>query len=156
MTEHNERLKKIDDWWGGFPGAFACVSRLEDRLRLAFRRVLLAMREEDFEHFMELNPTIVCEPHLNGSHYTYYLPVPPGADGVTLHVLYFAPGIGRKSDDALAALVAHEAAHLGLRHDESHGGPEDEAAADALAEKWGFRKSYSACHLKKMGKRSVK
>ena len=43
-------------------------------------------------------------------------------------------------------LVAHEIAHIILNHHKSNreGNPDDEKAADDLAEKWGFKRSYKS------------
>jgi hypothetical protein len=116
----NERDEDIEYWWsGGFPGAFAAdlVSQpVEPRLRDAFRRVLLAMPGEECERFLELRPTIVCNPGADGMAYRYFVPVMPGQEDVTISVLYFRPDLHKFSDAKLLRLVAHETAHLILGH----------------------------------------
>lgn len=89
------------------------------------------MPDEDFECFMERRPTIICQPGINGAAYSFHLPVLPGSSEAVLHVLYFGRHISRSTDERIARLVAPETAHLVL----------------ALAEKWGFRGSYSKRHL---------
>lgn len=74
------------------------------------------MTQDEFDGFMELSPTIVCLPSVNGPAFAYAMPVPSGAEVATLHVLYFAPTLWKKRDDRLTDVVAHEVAHLVLGH----------------------------------------
>ena len=63
MSAEDARLEAIDRWWsGGFPGAFLVEDPLEERMRRAFRRVLLATDADDFAFFLDANPTLLCEP----------------------------------------------------------------------------------------------
>lgn len=163
MKGEDERPKDIEYWWsGGFPGAFALERRgrlVQPRLFGAFRRVLLAMPEDDFERFMEMSPTVVCQPVIHGAAYSYYLPVVPGAQSVRLYVLYFRPDLEKFSDDKLARLVAHETAHLVLGHAAEAGRQavgdgevHAEEAADRKAESWGFKGAYSREHRRRLAR----
>src|SRR5438046_7411608 len=113
-----ERISDIEYWWSGIHGAGADSSRRpsEPRLFAAFRRVLLAMPDDDFERFMELSPTVIFQPGVEGTVYSYWLPIIPGADHVVLRVIYICPDLRKWSDARIVRLVAHEAAHLVLGH----------------------------------------
>jgi hypothetical protein len=164
-TWAQERLEDIEYWWsGGFPGAFAADYRggpaVEPKLYAAFRRVLLAMPDDDFDRFLSLRPTLICQPAINSAAYSYHIPVfPPKAKEMILRVLYFRPDLSTFSEDRLARLVAHEVAHLILGHAETGGGVagggdiHGEEAADRQAEAWGFRGAYSMAHRRRHAER---
>ena len=164
MTAENERDEDIEYWWsGGFPGAFAADYfrvPVQPKLYRAFQRVLRAMPSEDFDRFVGLQPTIVCQPVVTGAVYRYVIPVwPPKADMVCLWVLYFRPNLQRLSEESLVRLVAHEVAHLILGHADQGGytvGTGDvhaEEAADRKAEAWGFKGAYSREHRRRLARR---
>ena len=163
-TDEAERLEDVAYWWsGGFPGAFAAeYSRhpVEPRLYKAFQRVMLAMPDEDFDQFLGLKPTIVCQPAVNGTVYGYYIPVwPKDAEALRLRVIYFRPDLHKLSEDRLVRLVAHEVAHIILGHADlsgakaGHGDMHAEEATDRKAESWGFKGAYSREHRRRLARR---
>jgi hypothetical protein len=153
-----ERISDIEYWWSGIHGAAADSSRRpsEPRLFAAFRRVLLAMPDDDFERFMELSPTVIFQPAVEGTVYSYWLPIIPGADHVVLRVIYICPDLRKWSDERIVRLVAHEAAHLVLGHaDAGSYGPgkgeiHAEEETDRKAESWGFKGAHSGAHRKRL------
>ncbi len=159
--DREERFEEIEYWWsGGFPGAFAADFRtapIEPRLFAAFTRVLLAMSPDEYEEFMHLGPTIVCQPGVDGTAFRYSVRVSPGEKVAPLHVLYFAPDLRKWSDDRLASLVAHEVAHMMLGHwgglEVGAGDMHGEEAAERLAESWGFKGAYSKAHRRRLAAR---
>jgi hypothetical protein len=153
------REEDIQFWWeGGFPGAFGAdyvAHPIEPRLFAAFCLVLLAMPEDEFERFLELRPTIVCQPALDGASFRYSFPVMPGQKEAVLHVLYFRPDLHKFSEGKLLRLVAHETAHLIFGHRAIGPGDGDvhpEEAADRKAESWGFKGAYSKEHRRRLAR----
>ncbi len=152
-----EREEDIAYWWeGGFPGAFHYVDPTESRLYAAFKKVLLAMPDEHFEKFTASDVTIVCLPKTSATIFRHSLVAPPGEEPRRLHmgVIYFAPHIGRYTDNHLAEIVAHEVAHVVLGHWSGEVRGEERAdleeAADRLSSEWGFKPRYSKKVLRKI------
>jgi hypothetical protein len=139
-----ERLEEIDAWWeGGFLGTFAMASPHEERVRLAFRDVLLRLSEEEFDRFTGARPQLVCALDLHGSVFRYLVSAPPEEAGGYVTIIYLGPVVARLNDADLRALVAHEVADVVLGHSDHahHGGHADEATAHAMATSWGFRRA---------------
>lgn len=153
--EKREREQGIRAWWEDDHPGLPLLSREEDRdvllrrLFNAFRRVLLAMSEEQFQKFLyEINPTVVCRFTDNGCAFRHTVTAisdsPEKPVTRYLNVIYLAPWVFRRSDERLADLVAHEVAHHILGHPAtmfSGNQEKDEEKADDLAEQWGFKRS---------------
>src|SRR5262245_51012688 len=106
MTEP-ERLDAIDYWWsGGFPGMATLAPEEEDRVRDTFRNVLLALPDNDFDTFMEREPTIVCVRDARGA--TWAMVSPYSAKTSTnratlkfIYTIYLNPTMLRRPPDKL-------------------------------------------------------
>ena len=156
-----EREEDINYWWnGGFSGAFFMDSLdnpVEPKLKAAFRRVLLAMPDEDYHGFLTLRPQVVCQPVLDGTLWSYRRPVMPGQTEIRIYVLYFAPEVGTYSEERLTSTVAHETAHLILGHvggtAAGHGEAHAEELTDRKVESWGFKAAYTDAERRELAER---
>ena len=112
------------------------------------------MSEEEFERFMEKHVYISCDFYA-GTAYRFYIPLKKGAkvqvDHIDVNVIYISSQATKWKEQKLQDVVAHETAHHILNHPQCHGGDlKWETAADELAVKWGFRRSYGKTMLKKL------
>ena len=142
-----ERREEVDRWMeNSWTGADHCAEGEEARLHRAFRAVLCAMPDEDFDRFDAANPTVICQPHVNASVLSYYVSVPTGVQGGRVNVIYFSPSLFRKTDKNLTNVVAHECAHVVLGHHENPATDSPRAReqeADDRSASWGFRRTYT-------------
>ena len=150
-----ERLNDIENGWELASGPWFNVdSRLQKRLYAAFKKVLLAMSEEEFGKFMQKQIRIACNLD-EGAAYQHYIPLRKGAkarvDHIDVNIIYISPRATKWKERKLQDTIAHETAHHILNHPQCHGGSQEwETEADNLAVKWGFRRSYSKATLEKL------
>jgi hypothetical protein len=145
------RERAISSWWGNMlqGGLDHDIEDSVGRLYRAFRKVLERLPDEQLHNFWLFSPQLICLRSRGKI-------VRTSRDAV----IYLAPSVLRMNDDNLAAVIAHEVAHLLLIHhdpddqrfDQRHDDPiEAEKAADDLAEQWGFKRSYSPHDLYELG-----
>jgi len=158
--DEKERKNDIDYWWTDAIGNSFDYGN-ERRVHLAFRHVLLALPDKDFEHFMEQRPLLLCLPQLLGKTFRRLFPIPPGAEPIKVNFIYLSPNIDRWSEKNLVNTIAHEIAHLVLGHQDIRDAKhkprsETEAEADALSKKWGFGPSYTKSRLRQLKARETR
>ena len=51
------------------------------------------MPDEDFDRFDAANPTVIGQPHVNASVFSYHVFVPTGVQGGRVNVIYFSPSL---------------------------------------------------------------
>jgi len=152
--DEEERIADIDYWWtDAIAESFDYGN--ERRVHSAFKHVLLAMPDEDFERFMEQQPVLLCLPKIRGKVFKRMIAVPPGAKELKVTFIYLPSNVDRWSEKTLINTVAHEIAHLVLGHldlQDTKGNPKSktEAEADTMSEKWGFRRSYTRPTLRQL------
>ena len=152
MTEQHQkddRAHSIDAWWDltyhpGLPrGSTSGDRKALGRLHKAFRRVLSVMSEEHWQKFWFMNPTVICL-----SDYGRVFQQRPG----NVPVIYINTVTLKWTDERFVNNIAHEVAHIILGHHEQLYGSNSktEKAADDLAERWGFKRQYTAHDLKSL------
>jgi hypothetical protein len=133
----DDRAHGIGSWWGYIDQVGLDVgdtkNRINGRLRPAFQRVLMAVSDEQWQMFWDLQPQVIC------------LPLSDAKVFAVLRgrvVIYFDPRIFSKTNEWLTRVVAWEVARLMLGHHEDENLPiSNEEAASAvgdLVERWGF------------------
>lgn len=89
-----------------------------------------------------------------GEAFEMYFPLAPGEDAATAKVVLLSERLCKKSAAKAESCVAHEIAHVVLGHTDVKGtkskGANIEREADDLAEEWGFRRSYTEAHLRRL------
>lgn len=150
----DDRQEDIEYWWGGHGGMFfTCLDPLEARLAQAFRTVLLAIPDEDYEAFMAAQPAVFCNPGVEGEVGEFWSPVMPGEHHGKLRWIYLSPSLGRRSDGQILSTVAHETAHIVLGHYEATKTPrgfQAESDTEALVVRWGFKRAYTDRQLRRL------
>ena len=145
------RHDTIAFWWEGhaeFPW-FAVDVDTEQHVYEAFQRVLMTMPDDAFQRFLEARPRLVCQQGMNASTFPAILTQGPrsGLDEEDIYpaTIYLSDAVNTWSDEKLSFIVAHESAHVVLRHYDPRYQqgvtPETathEAEADQLARAWGF------------------
>jgi hypothetical protein len=101
-------------------------NRINGRLRPAFQRVLMAVSDEQWQMFWDLQPQVIC------------LPLSDAKVFAVLRgrvVIYFDPRIFSKTNEWLTRVVAWEVARLMLGHHEDENLPiSNEEAASAVGD----------------------
>jgi hypothetical protein len=142
------RSEEIAQWWNemSLGGWLLVNATTELRLFQAFSQVLQAMPDDAFLNFLELNPLVICQQGTMGAVFGCMSP------GVWQPFIYLAPSIAHMTDQNLLDRVAHEIAHVILRHYQSWEIPRGvrEAEADRLSQTWGFRPRYTRAMLRRL------